>query len=252
LFDKILHLDGLLYGAEGRKYALIVSNSNVNPVVKVQSTWDNKDQTDFVRSALIENLIIDGYYLGVTGILLDNVGQCQIRNVTIKNCDVGIHLRSSTGFWSECNYLKHIRMENVKKGIVFTTTGAHPTDANRPGDSAGFTTIDDVGIKLADQSGVVGIQVGGIQMPGDVNTPINIKPYSSRIKANVWLGENYGGTGLKILNGEIKFAQAHLTVMGKSNGTGIGIDISRNKRFGTTSFQDLTYWLVLPRVGLCL
>lgn len=31
-----------------------------------------------------------------------------------------------------------------------------------------------------------------------------IAPYSSRIRANVWLGSN-GGTGLKILNGNLGY-----------------------------------------------
>jgi len=39
--------------------------------------------------------------------------------------------------------------------------------------------------------------------------------------------DNNGGTGLKVLNGEVKFAQSHLTVIGSSSGNGVGIDMDR-------------------------
>ncbi len=221
----------LLQGAEGRKFTVSASSSAVNPVVKVLSNWLFPGV--YSKSAVIENLIIDGQGKGVTGILLQNVVKCQIRNVTIRNCEVGIHLRSYYGLWSECNFLKHIRMENVTKGIVFTTTGPAPDDSiTYPGDSAAFTTIDDVGISLANRSDAVGIQIGGIQttndpLRNDVDTTL-IKPYSSRIRANVWMKSN-GGTGLRVMkNGELRYAQAHLTVTGPSNGIGIQIDDAPN------------------------
>jgi len=44
-------------------------------------------------------------------------------NVTIRNCAVGVHIRAYEGWWSVCNTLGHIRMVNVKKGVIFTTTG---------------------------------------------------------------------------------------------------------------------------------
>jgi hypothetical protein len=233
----------LLQGAEGRKYSIYALNNTVNPVVNVRSNWLFPNL--FAKSAVIENLIIDGQNLGVTGILLQNAVQCQIRNVTIKNCEVGIHLRSYFGLWSEVNFLKHIRMENVTKGIVFTTTGPYTdpvTGAGGPGDSAGFTTIDDVGISLANRPDAVGIQIGGIQTTNDPNgrddvLTTTIKPYSSRIKANVWMG-NQGGTGLKIINGELLFAQAHLTVTGPPNG--VGIDIQNHPI--TNTQQDRVVW----------
>ena len=233
----------LLQGAEGRQYRVYALNSAVDPVVKVQTSF--VISPDYVRSAVIENLVIDGQGLGVTGILLQNVVKCQIRNVTIKNCEVGIHLRSQFGAWSECNFLKHIRMENVTKGILFTTTGPHPTDPKFPGDSAAFTVIDDVGISLANRSDAVGIQIGGTHdtpngpndIP-DVDSTL-IKPYSARIKANVWLGSN-GGTGLKVCpNGELKYAQAHLTVTGLSDGTGIHIEHDPQN---SISKQDRVVW----------
>ena len=90
------------------------------------------------------------------------VSEFMICNVTICNCDVGIHVRDFEGLWSECNTLKHIRMENVKKGIVFTTTGYYSDLC--PGNSAAFTTIEDVDIGLANDIDAVGIQIGGKQI----------------------------------------------------------------------------------------
>jgi hypothetical protein len=234
--------DDLLQGAEGRKYILSALSNAVNPVVNVPYS----DFSDYSKSAVIENLIIDGQNKGVTGILLQNVVKCQIRNVTIKNCDVGIHLRSYFGMWSECNFLKHIRMENVTKGIVFTTTGPYndpATGAGGPGDSAAFTTIDDVGISLANRSDAVGIQIGGTQITNDPNnrpdvTTTTIKPYSSRIKANVWVGSN-GGTGLKVINGELKHALTHLTVTGPSSGIGVDLQGVIN---GNSNNPDRVVW----------
>ena len=267
---------GLLRGDEGRKHALIAGNSWANPVVKVvESSFHDPWQ-----SSLIENLIIDGNETGsgnrfVTGILLENVMHCMIRNVTIKNCEVGIHIRSYKGLWSECACLKHIRMENVKKGVVFTTTGpykGYPNDPNKtyPGSefcSAAFTSIEDVDIGLANYSDAVGIQVGGVQIltdpdphgvdsyttsvkPCDDVDPIDknanpllyatgITPYSSHIRARVRLG-SLGGTGLKILNGKLYWAQAHLTVTKTGGSGGIGIDIQPHPV--TNVKQDKAIW----------
>jgi len=53
-------------------------------------------------------------------------------------------------------------MVNVEKGIVFITTGKYSD--GRPGNSAAFTTIEDVDITLADNvNDCVGIQIGGAQ-----------------------------------------------------------------------------------------
>ncbi|MCL5876981.1 MAG: hypothetical protein M1540_04120 [Candidatus Bathyarchaeota archaeon] len=229
-----------LCGADSKKYRIYATSSSANPVVKVQSNWLYPDP--YSKSPVIENLVIDGQNQGVTGILLQNVVGAQIRNVTIKNCAVGIHLRSYYGLWSETNCIKHIRMENVTKGIVFTTTGPNPdTPETYPGDSAGFTTIDDVGISLANTNDAVGIQIGGIQISNDPYrndvTSTTIKPYSSRIKANIWMGSQ-GGTGLRVLNGEVKFVQAHLTVSGPSSG--IGVDVSTNKAIWFNQFSTFS------------
>jgi hypothetical protein len=159
------------------------------------------------------------------------------------------NLANSVGYWSEDTCLKHIRMENVKTGILFTASGS---GIGGLGDSAACTTIDDVGIALYDSSASVGIQVG------DDLSSYFVKPYSSRIKANVWLGSS-GGTGLKVTKGELRFGllkassfdvmffkglkvtkgelrfgQSHLIVTRESAGSGTGIDISS----ATTTSED--------------
>jgi hypothetical protein len=150
----------LLQGVGGRQVVLSAATSSVDPVVRVYGLI-----SDPTQSVVVENLIIDDHDLGVTGILLDNTPHCLIRNVTIRNCDVGIHIRDGIGLWSECNTLKHVRLENVKKGVVFSTSGPFLSDpAGRPGASAAFTSIEDVDIELADFSDSVGIQVGGTQL----------------------------------------------------------------------------------------
>ena len=265
----------LLQGVGGRKVVLSAANSSVNPIVKVYSLISRP-----VESAVIENLVIDGGEFGssrnVTGILLENVAHCLVRNVTIRNCEVGIHIRSYKGLWSECNTLKHIRMENVKKGIVFTTTGPceHPKYPNDPlkklpGNSAAFTTIEDVDITLANYSDAVGIQIGGTQIvnnptPSDNDSdttvqvsytdltttdrcPALIVPYSSHIRAIVRLGSN-GGCGLKVINGFLHYAQAHLTVIGHSNGSGVGMDLQEayNRKKTADDANDYSYPVDIP------
>jgi hypothetical protein len=250
-------LGDLLRGVGGRRCVLSAANSTVDPVVRVFGLISEPE-----KSVVIENLVIDGQNMvdgsgsGVTGILLQNVPHCLIRNVTIRNCEVGIHIRSYKGLWSECNTLKHIRMENVKKGIVFTTTGPYKgwqNDPNTqyPGASAAFTTIEDVDIGLKDIVGAIGIQLGGVQIasvddsegigdsltttlkPSDESVQIpgtnpveyktNLNPYSSHIRATVRVGSN--GVGFKVINGLLHYAQAHLTVIGTQNGNGVGVDL---------------------------
>ena len=250
--SKVVGRGGLLRGVGSRKVVLSADNSSINPVVRVQDTVFEEEAKSFgldafAESEVIENLIIDGgNFPGVTGILLENVCQCLIRNVTIRNCEVGIHIRDVEGLWSEGNTLKHIRMENVKKGIVFTTTGKDSDP--RPGNSAAFTTIEDVDIGLADVSDAVGIQIGGKQIVNNPNPllndldtvktlnsikcPVFMDPYSSFIRVRVRLGSQ-GGTGLKVINGFLHFAQAHLTVIGHVNGSGVGIDLREAHNYKT-------------------
>ena len=83
--------------------------------------------------------------------------------------------------------------------------------------------IDDVGIQLRNDSSAVGIQIGDNQFNG---TQVDADLYSLFIKANVWIGSE-GGTGLKIMNGEVRYSLVNLTVTGPSNG--IRVDLSNEK-----------------------
>ena len=171
------------------------------------------------HSAIIENLIIDGNNKnGTTGILLENVCNSLIRNLTIKNCDVGIRVKlSGNNAVSFGNRFEHIQMENVKTGILFEGTAATKNYSR--------TIIDDVGIKLKNDS--------------NSNTGIIIEPtaklYSAFVKANVWLnGSN--GSGLKV-SGQLKLCIVNLAVVEtlQNNGQGIlltsGAILSDNQSF---------------------
>jgi hypothetical protein len=219
LLDNTDHL----YCLESKKYKIYATSTTASPMVKVKPWTDLDVPADLrnVKSALIENLIIDGQNLsGIVGICLQNVYNCWIRNLTIKNCDVGIKLQLTYGAWSEFNRIEHIRMENVNTGILFTTSGPNPDNPDDfPGNSAGFTHIDDVGIKLNNTSTAVGVQIGD-----DINQNRTIDPYSAFIRANVWL-QSAGGKGLQIKNGTLQYGLINLSVQGPSNGSGIGIDI---------------------------
>lgn len=167
-------------------------------------------------TAVIENLIIDGQgYGGTTGIYLENACGCLIRNVTIRNCEVGIHLRNVGGWWTELNHLQHIWMSNVKTGILFTTAGE--VSPNK-GTSFGHSYIDDVGIKLKNTTDAVGIQIG------NNSDGLAVQPYFAFLKANIWLNSLNDCCGVKLVNGELKHGLINLGVYGK--GTGYGIDIS--------------------------
>ncbi len=226
----VLNRDDRLYGLDSKKYRVYAASSAANPLIQVQPTWNFQTFTSFPeKSALIENLIIDGQGQNITGIELDDVIKCEIRNVTIKNCNIGIRFHNYYGCWTECNLLKHIRMENVNTGILFDTDG--PYTDGYPGDSAGHTIIDDVGISLADNSSAVGIQIG----KGDYL----IKPYSSILRANISLGSS-NGTGLLVKNpGELKYGLVSLNVTG--NGTGKGVDLQYAGSNEINDNQTFTY-----------
>ncbi len=211
---------GERYAGSGSKQTTVTGSGTI---MQIESNLAE----DFVHTAVVENLIIDGQnQSGTTGILLQNVGNAIIRNITIKNCDTGILLNNYYGAWTEVNCLRNIRMENVKKGIMFNTDGYFAQD--HPGSSFGVTFIDDLGISLKNDSTAVGIQVGdGYYAHGGSGTwpngrPLNAAPYNSFIKANIWLG-SAGGTGLKILNGELKYGLINLAVQGSGSGTGIDL-----------------------------
>jgi parallel beta-helix repeat protein len=214
----IVAKDGRLSGS-GSKQTVVQGSASV--IIKVEP---NVPTSEWEKTAIIENLVIEGNGNN-TGILLENVYNCLIRNVTIKNCAEGIRLTATDNNFSEANRIEHVRMINVNKGVVF--------DKSNGTGSFAFTTIDDVGISLTDANSSVGIEIGS----GD--TYDNCKPYSSIIRANVWMGPNYPGTGLNILSnypsnaaqhGEIKGGLGCLTVINLgASADGTGVDL----HFGT-------------------
>ncbi|MCL2642277.1 MAG: hypothetical protein FWD52_02000 [Candidatus Bathyarchaeota archaeon] len=182
------------------------------------------------RTAVVENLIVDGLnQAGTTGLYLRNLGNAFIRNITIKNCDVGIHLHNAKGAWTETNHLQHIRMENVKTGILFSTDGYFSSE--KPGDSFGHSHIDDVSIVLRNTPSAVGIQIGDGQY-GNGGSGVNssnwivvAKPYFSFIKADIWFG-SADSCGVKLVNGELKHCLVNIGVHGKGTGAGTGLDLT--------------------------
>ncbi|MDR0461056.1 MAG: hypothetical protein LBH62_06470 [Nitrososphaerota archaeon] len=218
--STIVAADGRYVGAGSKQTTL--SGSGI-VIVKVTP---NVPSGDYHKTAIIENLIIDGknpatngISAGSVGILLQNVYNCVIRNVTILNCEVGIKIENTNNYWSQSNRIEHVRMTNVKTGILFTAAGTN-------GDF-GFTTINDVGIKLNSETNDdpdttterVGIQIGTAQGPV-------VKPYSSFIKATIWLGNYRDGCGMKVY-GELKYSLVMLAVESPEHkgGTKIGVKI---------------------------
>ena len=166
------------------------------------------------KSAIIENLIIDGKNKpNLTGILLENVCNGLIRNLTIKNCTVGIRVKLTDGVdhCSQGNRFEHIRMINVKTGILFEGTNSTKDFSH--------TTIDDVGISLAGNSTDTGIKIGA----GN-NAPANM--YCAFIKANVWL-DSSKGTGLEV-NGKLGLSLVNLAVEQSTGHNGCGVRINSN------------------------
>ena len=170
-----------LYTGTGSKQTT-VSYNGASVIMQVDSNFN-----DWESSAVIENLVIDGQNAsGTVGILLENVYNCNIRNITIQNCDVGIQIDICAGTGPKRIGLNTFRMINVKKGILFTN--------NSTGDDEAFTVIDDVGIELRNDSNAVGIQIGDLTLSSTL-----LKPYASFIKATVWM-KSAGGTGM-LVNG---------------------------------------------------
>ena len=196
------------YAGVGSKQRVIgYDMRSPNAIVEVQSNLPNH----FDGSAVIENLVIDGddsngdIAVGSTGILLKNVYNCLVRNVTIMNCEVGIRVQVTDGFWSQSNRFEHIRMINVKVGIVFEGT----SNAN----DFSYTTIDDVRISLAGAPALsnVGIKVGS-----------NANLYNAFIAATVWLCSS-GGKALEVMSGgQLKYSLVNLEV--ESAGTGLYVN----------------------------
>ncbi len=176
------------YAGNGSKQTKI-EYGGANDIMQVASNVPN----NLDGSAVIENLVIDGLNpeQDRVGILLENVYNCCIRNVTIMNCDVGIKVKLTGTNWSHANRFEHIRMINVKTGILFLgSSGAKDFS---------YTTIDDVGISLTGDENAVGIKI---------DEYANL--YSTFVKATVWL-ENTGGIGMMV-NGELKLSLVNLEV----------------------------------------
>jgi len=241
--STIVAADGRYVGAGSKQTTL--SGSGI-VIVKVTP---NVPSGDYHKTAIIENLIIDGknpatngISAGSVGILLQNVYNCVIRNVTILNCEVGIKIENTNNYWSQSNRIEHVRMTNVKTGILFTAAGTN-------GDF-GFTTIKDVGIKLSEtEQSNVGIQIG------TANGPV-VKPYSSFIKATVWLGKTGANYGMRIY-GELKYSLVMFAVEcpdasgGLANKVGVDIQtdpvaVSDNQSFMLSLGANIPTAVLVP------
>ncbi|MCL2642275.1 MAG: InlB B-repeat-containing protein [Candidatus Bathyarchaeota archaeon] len=202
------------YAGSGSKETPLVYNGNSSAVLCVESNLHDLD-----GSAIIENLVIDGANTATTGILLQNVANCLIRNVTIKNCEVGIRVKlTGNNACSWGNRFEHLLLENVNTGILFEGTETSKDYS--------YTIIDDVGIKLKNNSNNnVGVKIEA-----------TAKLYSAFVKTNVWLnGSN--GKGLEV-NGQLKLSLINLAVSESiQNNTGkcivlnVGANISANQSF---------------------
>lgn len=134
-----------LYGDESTRDTIFANSSGANPILDVQSNFN--PAANLEQTAVIENMVIDGKNNPVAGIRLRDVYNCWVRNVTIKDCDVGIIIDSTAGHSSNQNRFEHIRMMNVRQGFQFTGADNGTTHA--------YTTIDDVGISLKDEATAV-------------------------------------------------------------------------------------------------
>jgi len=189
--------NGRRVGSSGSKLE-VINYTNSLTIMQVDSNLPD----DFAGSAVIENLVIDGNDAsgnavgGVTGLLLENVYNCVIRNITIRNCEVGIRVKltGSAGDCSRGNRFEHIRMKNVKTGIVFEGVSAAKDFS--------YTTIDDVRISLDNRLNGVGIKIGDDNVHADLHCAF--------IKATVWLG-NGTQKGLEV-NGVLKYSLVNFEV----------------------------------------
>jgi hypothetical protein len=215
----VVPTDGL-YSGSGSKQMVI--QSSADPIIDVQSNL-----SDITKSAVIENLVIWGTGNN-TGIRLQNVYNCQIRNVTIVNCYRGIKLTATGSGWTQSNHIKHVRMAYVTNGIEFVPGGTN---------NFGFTHIDDVGISLKNEWMQTGIVIGN-----------GCKPYSSFIKANVWSTQPCDGMWVDgLVNLCLINFNHEKTTTGKG---GSGVHIASNGTVGdnhsfflsTGNMQD-DYWI---------
>jgi hypothetical protein len=202
-----LAVDGLLRGTGSKQVKI---RSSANPIISV-----NSNLSDLTKSAVIENLRIEGVNGTETGILLQNVYNCKIRNISVENCALGIKLTSTGSGWSQSNRMEHVRMRGVNKGIQFAPGGTN---------NFGFTHIDDVGISLKYVSDSRGIEIG-----------TGCKPYSSFIKTTIWSGAD-GCYGMWI-DGEEKYSLINLVFerLGDTGSGGKGVYLGQNSSIGSNN-----------------
>ncbi|MGD6809458.1 MAG: hypothetical protein ACQCN3_07155 [Candidatus Bathyarchaeia archaeon] len=206
-FKSWLTKDGRLSG-RGSKQTVI--HSSADPIIDVPSNFG-----DWEKSAVIENLVLIGNGAN-TAIRLQDVYNCQIRNVTIKNCRSGIWLTATNNRWSESNSVKHVRIESTAFGVVF--------EKGAGTGSFGFTNVSDVSILLPN------IYSTGIVVSNGA------KLNNCFINCNVQLGANsYNGIGMYIDNPvsggtEIKcgLVRLHVIKSGSQGGTGVYFTNSTN------------------------
>lgn len=222
----LVQIDELLRGIGSKQITLNYTGNGNAISVDSNAQAPNKYWN---QCSTIENLVIDGQNpTNNTGIFLNDVYNCRIRNLTIRNFNVGIKITADNGNWSEVNAMTHIRMENVNTGILL--------DSGTGTGSFAFTTIDDVGIQLSNSIAAVGIQIG------TANNSIKAQPYSAFIKANVW-EQSAEQAGMKLINGEVKYGLINLAVQGPSNGFGVDLSNSAGKsvyynQFSTFNSND--------------
>ncbi|MCW4023440.1 MAG: DUF2341 domain-containing protein [Candidatus Bathyarchaeota archaeon] len=169
----------------------VIYNGGGNGIVSTAKWDEQKWETDKTNGGiihignpstqtycpLIENLIIDGNNMpNQVGIVIENTRGAQIRNVTIKDCEVGILIKNGSDDerYSEATNITNVTMINVKKGIVFNSKKEGSDNSK----SFAYTFIDAVDIKLKiDRPGAIGIELGG----NDENSGIEDTLYGSLI-----------------------------------------------------------------------
>jgi hypothetical protein len=145
-----IEADGLLRGFASKGSTIV---SNANPIIRVKSNQHNSQyQADYHwdLSALLENIIIQGSGQAQVAIELEDVYNCYIRNITIRNVNVGIKISTTTNYTAEANRIENVTMENVNKGIQFY---------NNSGDY-NYTTIDNARVSLSDSTNLRGVEIG--------------------------------------------------------------------------------------------
>jgi hypothetical protein len=231
--------DDLFYGDYSTQDTISANASTANPIIDVQSNFNPTYEP--WKTAIIENMIIDGgnYNATVVGIRVKDVYNCWIRNVTIKNCAIGILVESSAGYESNQNRFEHIRMSNVERGIEFSGVDNGTTHTR--------THIDQVGISLKNVSSAVGIQVG--RYPEKL---INLQ--DAFIKANVWLSNASSECTGMYIHGQVKHSLINLETenFNGTGGTGIQIrtpgnyNVWKNQSFTLTALNQPTHIWVSP------